>query len=77
MNSDETHLGSSRGMRVRANPFLRGFIDCAAGLLDIFGSGRSRTGTPVDDARELRADVARIAEDFHAVFARIDSTAKK
>ena len=76
MNSEKTHSNSGRA-RTRANPFLRGFMDGVAGLFNIFGAARPWSGTPEDDAQELRADVEQIAEDFYAVFASIESTARK
>lgn len=76
MNSNATDLDSSAA-RARPNPLLRGFMEGAAGLFDIFGACRLRCGTPEDDAEELRGDVERIAQDFYAVFANIESASNK
>jgi hypothetical protein len=59
------------------NPFVRGFIQGTASLLNIFGAARGNRGTADSDARELRGDVEQIAQDFAAVFSSIASTSKK
>ena len=79
MADSTMHIDANGITQTRSTTFLRGFIEGAAGLLDIF---RARTiqrsrGTPEDDARELLGDVEEIAQDFHAVLSGIESTSKK
>jgi hypothetical protein len=50
-----------------SNAFVRGFVEGAASLLDIFRGGARRRTEPEDDALELLSDVEAIAQDFHAV----------
>jgi hypothetical protein len=65
--------------QTRSSAFLRGFIEGAASLLDIFrvGAIQRRRGTPEDDARALLGDVEEIGRDFHAVLSGIELTSKK
>ena len=69
----------ARTTQTRSDAFLRGLIEGAAGLLDIFRvrAAQRRRGTPEDDARELRGDVEEIAQDFRAVLSGIDLTSRK
>ena len=64
---------------IRSSPLLRGFIQGAASLFDIFriGTGQRKRGTPDDDARALRGDVEQIAQDFHTVLSGIDTNSKE
>ena len=79
MADSTMHIDANGTTQTRSTAFLRGFIEAAAGLLDIFRASaiqRSR-GTPEDDARELLGDVEEIAQDFHAVLSGIESTSKE
>lgn len=79
MNSNTMHIGASDTTRARTSALFRGFMDGAASLFDIFrsGAGRQEPGTPEDDARELRGDVERIAQDFDVVLSSIRPISKK
>jgi hypothetical protein len=61
----------------RPNAFVRGFVEAAAGLLDIFRARKDVPGTPEDDALALRGDVEEIARDFYAVLPNVEMNAKK
>jgi hypothetical protein len=63
--------------RPQPNAFVRGLLEGAAGLLDIFRARRDRPGTPEDDALALRGDVEAIARDFYAVLPSVELNAKK
>jgi hypothetical protein len=78
MNAHTTVHDSSNGEPAH-NGFFRGFVEGATSLFDIFRlrDGERRSGTPEDDAYELRSDVECIAGDFDAVLARIESASRK
>jgi hypothetical protein len=79
MRSTAIPIRARAGNSTRSNPFLRGFLEGAAGLLDLFaiGSQPSTRRTPEDDTRKLRSDVEQIAQDFRAVLTGIETTSKK
>ena len=72
-------INASGTAPTRSNAFLRGLIEGAASLFDIFriGTHERKRGTPKDDARELRGDVEQIAQDFHVVLSGIEATSRK
>lgn len=59
-----------------SNAFMRGFLEGAAHLLDIFRASANRRSAPEDDALEILGDVEEIAQDFHAVLPSIKATAE-
>ena len=75
---DGSTIQSDAGNETRTpNAFVRGFIEGAAGLFDIFRVRVSQQGTPEDDALELLDDVEEIARDFYAVLPNIEAASKK
>lgn len=79
MPADTLKTRASGTTPIRSNAFMRGLIEGAAGLFDIFGVGATqrRSTTPEDDARELRSDVDQIAQDFRVVLSGIEAGSKK
>jgi hypothetical protein len=74
--------GNSAQPDICVNPrtggaLLRGFIEGAAGLLNIFGAKAAKPGTPEDDALALMGDVEELARDFHAVLPTIEARARQ
>ena len=71
-HSTQPH-GRPTSSQTSEHPFIRGFLDGAAGLFDILGV-RARPlwrRTPEDDARNLQRDFQRIAQDFRTVLSKI------